>query len=122
MTVRFCMIWAALWDRHVSIGRSSRDLVLSAPLTVTSTVEVPRTFTIHSTMGEILADEKGKEVFGPLLKNAISELGVDDPVASTLFSDRGQSILNALPASGLTLFSGGRLTREILQNLLERLK
>ena len=41
---------------RVEIGFSSRDILESAPVKLRSTVRIPRTYTLNSTMGDLLAD------------------------------------------------------------------
>lgn len=50
-------------EYELQIGRNAQDIVLSCPVAVESEVSIPKVFGLNSTMGEILADPKGKEVF-----------------------------------------------------------
>jgi len=106
---------------EIQIGRSSSDLALTAPLTVNSTVKVPQKFTLYSTMGDIFAYDKGREVFGPLIQKVLSELGSGDPASGPLSSETGQALISALPVSGLLSFGGGRISQEMLQGMIDML-
>ena len=49
-------------DFTIMIGKSSRDIALSAVVRVESTRQYKRVFTINSTFGDIMADPKGQEI------------------------------------------------------------
>nr|WP_304971579.1 glycoside hydrolase family 3 C-terminal domain-containing protein [uncultured Schaedlerella sp.] len=49
-------------EYEIQIGRNAQDIVLSHSVTVESEVHIPKVFDFNSTMGEILADPKGKAV------------------------------------------------------------
>lgn len=65
----------AYWNTHIhdwhvesgkyeiQIGRNAQDIVLSQEITVESEVKIPKTFTVNTTIGEIIADSKSKVIF-----------------------------------------------------------
>lgn len=50
-------------EYEIQIGENAQDIVLSSTVTVNSVTDIPKVYTRNSTMGEILADPKGKEIF-----------------------------------------------------------
>jgi beta-glucosidase len=51
----------------IELGSSSRDIRLTAALTVEGTTEIPVTFTRYSTLGDIMATAKGQALLGELM-------------------------------------------------------
>lgn len=50
-------------EYEIQIGKNAQDIVLSRTVYVESEHMIPKVFTLNTTMGEILADPKGKAVF-----------------------------------------------------------
>ena len=48
---------------EIQIGENAQDIVLSSRVTVNSVTDIPKVYTRNSTIGEILADTNGKEIF-----------------------------------------------------------
>ena len=104
---------------ELQIGRSSRDIVLAAPLTVTSTVKLPKAFTLYSTLGDIFADEKGKQIFDPVAQAILASLAPQTSAgAAGEGSELMQAMISALPVNTLLSFGGGSLTREQLEGMV----
>lgn len=96
----------------VSVGASSRDLRLTA--TVTLAGDVPKQpFTRDSTLGELIADPVAAKTILTVLGSA-SPFGTAD---STLGSDL-MRMLESVPIGRLAAFSAGKVTREQLDELL----
>ncbi|WP_029111243.1 glycoside hydrolase family 3 C-terminal domain-containing protein [Mycobacterium sp. URHD0025] len=96
----------------VSVGASSRDLRLSASVTVEGD-EPMRPFTRESTLGELLADPVAAQTIATVLSSA-SPFGTDD-------SALGMNLLRMLesvPIGRLAGFSAGKVTVEQLDELL----
>ncbi|MGV0809136.1 glycoside hydrolase family 3 C-terminal domain-containing protein [Mycolicibacterium setense] len=96
----------------VSVGASSRDLRLSASVTVEGD-EPMRPFTRESTLGELLADPVAAQTIATVLSSA-SPFGTDD-------SALGMNLLRMLesvPIGRMAGFSAGKVTGEQLDELL----
>ncbi|WP_232662852.1 glycoside hydrolase family 3 C-terminal domain-containing protein [Pseudonocardia sp. TRM90224] len=95
----------------IAVGASSRDLRLSATITVDATL--PRQpLTVTSTLGEWLADPAGA---------ALIAAAVGDS-ANGLFEDQGTLRMMApVPLDKLVLFQGTGVTRAMLDELVARL-
>ncbi|OMC03888.1 glycosyl hydrolase [Mycobacterium sp. NS-7484] len=96
----------------VTVGASSRDLRLSA--TVTLDGDRPsRPFTRESTLGEILADPVAAQTILTALGNASPVGAVDSALGSNLLR-----MLESVPIGRMIAFSAGKVTREQLDQLL----
>ena len=93
------------------IGKSSRDIVLTARVTVHSTAPAKRHFTENSTVGDVMESETGKKI----LFEAFSGLGAG--------MDPGILLEGWLetPLRTLRDFGAGKLTNEWLFSLVDRL-
>lgn len=97
---------------EVSVGASSRDIRLTATVTVAGD-EPTRPFTRESTLGELLADPTAAQTILTVLGSA-SPFGVAD---SGLGSDLLR-MLESVPIGRMVGFSAGKVTREQLDELL----
>ncbi len=104
----------------VCIGKSSRDLVLLAQVKVESTTVIKKTYTINSTLGDIMADPKGQQVVGQMMQSMgmgdMGEVGGD-----AMSSDAMMAMMGYMPLRGIAMFAGDAVTPEMLQGLLDAL-
>ncbi|KWX22082.1 beta-glucosidase [Mycolicibacterium wolinskyi] len=99
-------------DYTVSVGASSRDLRLHATTTLAGDeIRVP--FTRESTLGEILADP----VAAPIALDALSKAAPAGTDTTALGTDLLR-MLASIPIERMIGFSGGRVTRDQLDELL----
>ncbi|WP_112238298.1 glycoside hydrolase family 3 C-terminal domain-containing protein [Kribbella monticola] len=96
----------------VSVGSSSRDLRANAAVSVTGD-EIRLPITLDSTIAEILRDPIGAEALGGLIESVFGTTMGEEAAGA----DMG-AMLGALPVGRLVGFSGGRLTRAELEQLL----
>jgi beta-glucosidase len=99
-------------DYTLSVGASSRDLRLHATVTVEGDAS-RAVFTRESTLGEILADGAA----APLLFETLGAAGDDAPALDTDIL----RMLASVPIERMVALSGGRVTREQLDDLLAAL-
>ncbi|MBQ3705129.1 MAG: glycoside hydrolase family 3 C-terminal domain-containing protein [Clostridia bacterium] len=123
----------AIHDWHVEsgifdiqIGTSSRDMVLSAPVEVESTVRIPVHFDENSIFMDIMADPKAGAVMKAMMAKMGSAFGSGEDhggsteAASEAISDEmNTAMMNYMPLRGLISFTG--LTHEQLKGLLDQL-
>ncbi len=106
---------------EVLVGKSSRDIVLSAALPVESTVPLRKIVTRNTRIGDILADP----VLGPVFQECAQEYNLggtlrdsgEDPALSKLM----QSLFTNSDLRLLLNFSAGSFTEQQLSELLDRL-
>lgn len=119
----------AIHDWHVEtgefnilIGKSSRNIVCSKTITVTSTVKLPLNFTKNSTFGDIMKNPAAAKVIAPLLEQVKAQFAGDkdkDSAASeAITDDMNQAMLNDMPLRGILSFGGGTLTEDNLEAML----
>jgi beta-glucosidase len=99
------------------VGASSRDIRLTTTIAVTSTTIVPRVYSWNSTLSEIADNPFGRQFVARVKRPLQASLGpVDesDPQARTV-----EAVIAELPLRTLVLFSGGKLSRESGQVLLD---
>ncbi|MGV0737708.1 beta-glucosidase [Mycobacterium syngnathidarum] len=96
----------------VWVGASSRDLRLTAAVTVTGD-EPTRPFTRDSTLGELLADPVAAQTIADILSSA-SPFDTGDSVLGTNLL----RMLESVPIGRMVAFSAGKVTGEQLDQLL----
>jgi len=104
-------------DFELLVGASSRDIRLTATVAVTSTTVLPVVYHWNSTLAEIAQHPVGKQFVGFVRRPLQASLGPADegnPQARTV-----EAVMAELPLRALVLFSGGKLTRETGQLLLD---
>lgn len=110
-------------EYEIQIGRNAQDIVLSNPVTVESEVHIPKVFDLNSTMGEILADPKGKAVLEQAMASmagageaqAMEEQAQGD--GGAISSEMMAAMMEAMPLRQLISFVPG-VTKEALNQLL----
>lgn len=110
-------------EYEIQIGRNAQDIVLSHSVAVESEVHIPKVFDFNSTMGEILADPKGKAV----LEQAMASMaGAEEAQAremqaqgdgGAINSEMMAAMMEAMPLRQLISFVPG-VTKEALNQLL----
>ncbi len=104
-------------DFQLLVGASSRDIRMTATVTVTSTTVVPVVYHWNSTLSEIAKHPVGKQFVAVVKRPLQASLGPaneDDPQARTV-----EAVMAELPLRALVLFGGGKFTRETGQLLLD---
>lgn len=108
----------------IQIGKNAQDIVLSRTVYVESEHMIPKVFTLNTTMGEILADPKGKAVF----EQAMSGMAGSDAqeMESQALEGDGEAIsaemmaamMEAMPLRQMISFVPG-VTKEALTSLVK---
>ncbi len=116
--------WVESGDFTIEVGDSSANLPLKATLRVESTVELPRKFDTNSIYMDILADPRGREVFGPFIKKAFSAFGseqegVSEAAGEAISEEMGMAMLNYMPIRGALSF-GGSMSEDVLTEMLRK--
>ena len=107
---------------QIQIGRSSRDIALSAKVTVESTVEIPVTYTLNSIFMDLLKSEKAMSVLEPLMGRIMEALGGGSDVAQSAISpEMMKAMLGYSPLRSAVSFTGGAVTHAQLMELVAAL-
>ena len=111
----------------IEAGASSRDLPLMAEVTVESTAELPRTYSLDSIFMDIMADPKAKEVMMPVIRKTMEifvheEQGSGSEAAKeAVTEDMSMAMMNYMPLRGAFSFGMGGLTREQILKLIDKM-
>lgn len=109
-------------EYEIQIGRNAQEVVLSCSVQVVSEVSIPKVFTFNSTIGEILADPKGKAVFEQASASMMGEdakamaeqsQGDDSAVSKEMMA----AMIESMPLRQLISFVPG-VTKEALNQLI----
>ncbi|MGB4658493.1 MAG: glycoside hydrolase family 3 C-terminal domain-containing protein, partial [Mobilitalea sp.] len=120
----------AIHDWHVEsgefeimIGKSSRDIVLSQTVTITSTVKLPLIYTMDTTIGDIMENPEAAETLQDLTKVFAEVFGGNavEPSESAVSSEMMNAMMKFMPLRGSISFGMGKVTWETLQGLLDKL-
>ncbi len=109
----------------VEAGASSRDLPLKAEVTVESTVELPRHYTMDSIFMDIMADPKAAPVMREFMRQNKGIFGHQeqengsDAAKEAITEDMNMAMINYMPLRGA--FSFGNASAELTEELLKRL-
>ena len=107
----------------IAIGKNSRDIVLQAPVKVESTTIIQKTYTLNSTLGDIMKDPKGQAIVGQMMQAFQSSLGGDDAgqEESAMGAEAMEASMNYFPLRGIGLMGAGAVSYEMLEQLLQAL-
>ena len=111
-------------EYEIQIGKNAQDIALSRTIYVKSEHTIPKVFTLNSTLGEILADPKGKAVF-ELAMSGMAGAEAQEAEAQALEGD-GEAIsaemmaamMEAMPLRQMISFVPG-VTKEALTSLVK---
>ncbi len=106
-------------EYEIQIGKNAQDILLSYPVEVESEGHIPKVFNMNSTMGEILADPKGKEI----LEQAMAGTGAAQAMAGDGEAISGEmmaAMMEGMPLRQLASFVPG-VTKEALNQLISAL-
>ncbi|MBD5153368.1 MAG: glycosyl hydrolase [Oscillibacter sp.] len=109
----------------VEVGQSSRQIEVSGVVTVESTVELPRHYTVDSIFMDVMADPKAAKAVGPVLA-AIQEAFTPDEdtgeASQEAVSDEmGMAMMQYMPLRGLLSFVPDKVTDDTMAELLKTL-
>ncbi|GAE89727.1 beta-glucosidase [Acetivibrio straminisolvens JCM 21531] len=101
----------------ILIGKSSRDIVLKESVRVNSTVKIRKRFDENSTVEDLMSDSTAAAAFSPILKGITDALQID--MNNT--HDMMVAHIKNMPLHSLTTFTQGRVSEEMLDELLSRI-
>ena len=109
----------------IEAGASSRDLPLKAEVTVESTAELPRHYTMDSIFMDIMADPKAAPVMREFMRRNKGIFGHQeqengsDSAKEAITADMKTAMINYMPLRGA--FSFGNASAELAEELLKKL-
>ncbi|MCG7377991.1 glycoside hydrolase family 3 C-terminal domain-containing protein [Paenibacillus sp. ACRSA] len=105
---------------EIQVGSSSRDIHLHTRVTVESTATFIPTYTRNSTLGDIQRDPANKKLLEQALKQFQEASGFGDDDAGD-HADMMDAMMKYMPLRALVAFSGGAMSEENMNELLEKL-
>ena len=118
-------------DWHVETGafdiqicRSSREVLLSAPVTVESTVRLPVHYTMDTLLMDLMKDTRAVELMQPLLDAQSKNMGTEaesDAAKEAITPEMAMAMIENSPVRSSISFGDGTVTREQVLEILERL-
>lgn len=113
-------------DYEIQIGKSAQEIILKDSVKVESETVIPKVFTINSTMGEIMADPKGKMILEQSMKaltaggpaQAMAEGAQDE--SGAISNEMVAAMMEGMPLRQILSFVPG-VKKEMLEQLLEAL-
>ena len=99
----------------IQVGASSRDIRLSAEVTVTSTAHIPVVYEWNTLLGTIMEHPAGQQVLTQVMgAGPFGEIDPESPLAEML-----AAMMREMPFRVLVLFSQGRFPPELAQVILD---
>ena len=109
---------------EIQIGENAQDIVLSSTVTVNSVTDIPKVYTRNSTMGEILADPKGKEIFqkamAQILGNNAQLIAAQEDNSGAINEEMMTAMAEGMPLRQMLSFIPG-VSRNVLEELINKL-
>jgi len=107
-------------DFVISVGSSSKEILLSETVKVNSTSVIPKTFTYHSTMGDIAQNPVGAYIVQNILEEFKKGMEASGQKPPEGLKDMMTAIMKELPLKKLYMFSRGAMTKEKIDEILAR--
>ncbi len=112
----------------IQIAKNAEEVVLCAPVTVESTVELPMHFDENSIMMDIWKKPKAAAIVEQMTKAAMGELTGEteeqqqsEAASEAIGDEMGEAMMKYMPLRSLISFSGGKVTHELLAGLLQQM-
>lgn len=108
-------------EYRIEIGRSSRDICLSESVVVRDTSDKRIPITMDTTLGDILKLSGAKEIVEEMIERmGIADSGNDGNLGEGT-ADMAEAMQRYMPLRSAFSFSGGQVTAEQMEEILERL-
>lgn len=108
-------------EYRIEIGKSSRDICLSEEVTVRDTSGKWQPITMDTTIGDIMKLSGAKEIVEEMIERmGIADSGSDGNLGEGT-ADMAEAMLRYMPLRSALSFSGGQVTLEQLEEILDRL-
>ncbi len=110
----------------VKVGASSRDIRLERKISVTSTQAVPHTYTIHSTMGDVMENPKLAPILADTMAKISETLGGQkkeegEAASAAISEEMSAAMMRDMPLRSAMSFTGGKVSYEDLVKMVEQM-
>lgn len=108
-------------EYRIEIGKSSRDICFSEEITVRDTSGKWKPITMDTTIGDIMKLSGAKEIVEEMIERmGIADSGNDGNLGEGT-ADMAEAMLRYMPLRSALSFSGGQVTLEQVEEILDRL-
>lgn len=109
---------------EIQIGENAQDIVLSSRVTVNSVTDIPKVYTRNSTIGEILADTNGKEIFQKTMAQMLGDnaqlIAAQEDNSGAINEEMMTAMAEGMSLRQLLSFIPG-VSRNVLEELINKL-
>lgn len=109
---------------EIQIGENAQDIVLSSMVTVNSVTDIPKVYTRNSTIGEILADTNGKEIFQKTMAQMLGDnaqlIAAQEDNSGAINEEMMTAMAEGMSLRQLLSFIPG-VSRNVLEELINKL-
>lgn len=103
-------------EYRILIGKSSREILLEAPIGIESTTVIPIKYTVNSLIGDLLEQTETHGIGIELM----AATGLADPNGGEP-DDMMKALMKYMPLRGAVAFSGGKFTSDMLEEKVKQL-
>jgi len=107
----------------IEIGRSSRDIALSAVVSVSSTTEIPVRFTVDSIFDDLMKSPKAMAKLAPLIDGVKESMGFggneSEAASAAISNEMMEAMIRYMPLRTVASFSGGAMSYDQLNALVD---
>ena len=112
-----CHDWyVAAGNYAISIGKNCEEMLVSSGIYVEPTQPLQRSFTIYSTMGEILKDPKGKMILEQVMGQRSDASRMEEQASEAITTEMMQAMMEGMPLKQALGFAGQ--TKEAAEQLV----
>lgn len=109
---------------EIQIGENAQDIVLSSRVTVNSVTDIRKVYTRNSTIGEILADTNGKEIFQKTMAQMLGDnaqlIAAQEDNSGAINEEMMTAMAEGMSLRQLLSFIPG-VSRNVLEELINKL-
>lgn len=109
---------------EIQIGENAQDIVLSSRVTANSVTDIPKVYTRNSTIGEILADTNGKEIFQKTMAQMLGDnaqlIAAQEDNSGAINEEMMTAMAEGMSLRQLLSFIPG-VSRNVLEELINKL-
>lgn len=109
-------------EYQIQIGASSRDIRLSATISLSAPEPLPLDIDMNTTIGDLLAIPKYAQQLAPLVEQAVAMLAPQGGDQAIMPPEAMQAMMQDLPLRGVKLFTAGLLPEGFLEQLIDELR
>ncbi|HHV11356.1 MAG TPA: glycosyl hydrolase [Clostridiales bacterium] len=109
------------------VGKSSREIILSKTIQVTGTVKLPTTYTLDTTLGDLMENPAAAEFLNSMRQNSIFSSMAEQQEEATeaaqeaISKEMMMAMMKYMPIRAMLSFGGGAVSREAMLDVLGKL-